>query len=203
MTPAAREWLVGLRRFSEEHRAAQDPLAASVPSETDSTRPDRAVRASPAALAAQAGIIAEHARAWAIPEIQRLAAARKEVGIVATTSSPGIEAVGGLIAQLPESIRERVAIVTELEYRFWCMRSPDQSHRLHVTLWTWLKAPLPPQRRREYARHPIPPTASYWLLRYGFAGHGDEWRSADLYAWDDCVATLLERGVSERFHSRD
>ena len=122
---------------------------------------------------------------------------------MATVSAPGLDAVGALIARLPESMRERVAIATELEYRFWCMRSPDQSHRLHVTLWTWLKAPLPRQRRSEYARHPIPATASYWLLRYGFAEHGDEWRSADLYAWDDCVATLLERGVSERFHSRD
>lgn len=203
MTPAARDWLDGLRRFSEEHRATEPAFVAPVPSETGPPRHPRGASPSAAALTAQGTIIAGHARSWGGPKLIAIATARPDEAIVYTTSSSGLGAAAEVVASLPEPVRERVAIATELEYRFWCMRSPDEPHRLHGSLWSWIKAPLPPQRRRDFARYPIAETASYWLLRYGFAMQGDEWRSADLYSFDGVNTHLLATGVRERFHSRD
>ena len=202
MTPAARDWLNGLRRFSEEHRATQAPLVAAVPSETGSKRSPPAHGDSAAAIGAQGAIIANKCAAWGLSTLLDLAAARPDAVIAVTTSAPGLEAIARMVASLPEPIIGRVAIATEMEYRFWCMRAPDEAHRLHMMLWSWIKAPLPRQRRGDYPRHPIADTASYWLLRYGHEGHGAPWRSADLYSWDGAVAALLATGIAERIRSR-
>ena len=162
---------------------------------------------SPGALpslesAAQAQILAAHAAAWGIPAIDRLAAAFPDVAIVVTTSPPGLAAWSDRISRLPAPIAERVATATEIEYRGWCMRSPDDSHRLHAVVWSWIKAPLPPQRRPEFASFPIAASADYWVLRYGHTSATEGSHSADLYSWDGAVATSLATGVTERIRSR-
>lgn len=162
---------------------------------------------SPGALpslesAAQAQILAAHAKSWGIPTLSRLAATLPEGAIVVTTSPPGLAAWSDLISGLPAPIAERVATATEIEYRGWCMRSPDESHRLHAVVWSWIKAPLPPQRRPDFASFPIAASADYWVLRYGHTTAEEGGHSADLYSWDEAVATHLATGITERIRSR-
>ena len=153
-------------------------------------------------LAAQTEILAAHAEAWGIPTLSRLAAALPEGAIVVTTSPPGLTAWSDLIFRLPAPIAERVAVATEIEYRGWCMRSPDESHELHAVVWSWIKAPLPPQRRPDFASFPIAESADYWVLRYGRTTAAEGGHTADLYSWDGAVATRLATGITERFRSR-
>ena len=200
MRPAARDWLDSLRRFSTEHRLSRPKRPEPVPVETGTGL-------SPGALpsrdsAAQTEILAAHAKSWGIPTLSRLAAALPEGAIVVTTSAPGLAAWSDLISGLPAPIAERVATATEIEYRGWCMRSPDESHRLHAVVWSWIKAPLPPQRRPDFAPFPIADSADYWVLRYGHSGGGEGEQSGDLFAWDGAVARLLATGITERFRSR-
>lgn len=162
---------------------------------------------SPGALpsresAAQTQILAAHAKSWGIPTLSRLAAAFPDGAIVVTTSPPGLAAWSDLISGLPAPIAERVATATEIEYRGWCMRSPDESHRLHSVVWSWIKAPLPPQRRPDFASFPIAESADYWVLRYGHTSASEGGHSADLYSWDGAVATHLATGITERIRSR-
>lgn len=152
--------------------------------------------------AAQTQILAAHAAAWGIPTISRLAAAFPDGAIVVTTSPPGLAAWSDLISGLTTPIAERVATATEIEYRGWCMRSPDESHRLHAVVWSWIKAPLPPQRRPDFTSFPIAASSDYWVLRYGHTTAEEGGHSADLFAWDGAVATLLATGITERIRSR-
>jgi hypothetical protein len=154
------------------------------------------------AASAQRSILAAHAEAWGIPTLSRLAAVLPEGAIVVTTSPPGLAAWSDLISRLPAPIAERVATATEIEYRGWCMRSPDEAHRLHAMVWSWIKAPLPPQRRPDFAAFPIPASADYWVLRYGHTTADEGGHSADLFSWDGAVATRLATGITERFRSR-
>lgn len=154
------------------------------------------------AAAAQASILAAHAVAWGIPTLDMLAAAFPGGALVVTTSSPGLSAWGELIARLPAPLAARLTVATEIEYRGWCLRSPDEAHELHAVVWSWIKAPLPPQRRPEFASFPIPDSTDYWVLRYGHAGGVDGGHSADLFAWDGSVATALATGITERFQAR-
>lgn len=200
MRPAARDWLDSLRRFSTEHRLSRPKRPEPVPVETGTGHSAGASLSLP--LAAQTEILAAHAIAWGIPTLNRLAAAFPDGAIVVTTSPPGLTAWSDLISRLPVPISERVATATEIEYRGWCMRSPDESHVLHAVVWSWIKAPLPPQRRPEFASFPIPASADYWVLRYGHTSAADGGHSADLFSWDGAVATRLATGITERFRSR-
>ncbi len=154
------------------------------------------------AAAAQASILAAHAAAWGIPTLSRLAAAFPDGAIVVTTSPTGLTAWSDLISRLPAPIAERVATATEIEYRGWCMRLPDEAHRLHAVVWSWIKAPLPPQRRPDFTSFPIADSADYWVLRYGHTSVEEGGQSADLFSWDGAVATRLATGITERFRSR-
>jgi hypothetical protein len=200
MRPAARDWLDRLRRFSTEHRLSRPQRPEPVPVETGTGH--SAGASLPLPLAAQTEILAAHAIAWGIPTLNRLAAAFPDGAIVVTTSPTGLTAWSDLISRLPAPVAERVATATEIEYRGWCMRSPDESHELHAVVWSWIKAPLPPQRRPEFASFPIPARADYWVLRYGHTTADEGDHSADLFAWDGAVATRLASGITERFHSR-
>lgn len=200
MRPAARDWLDGLRRFSAEHRLSRPQRPEPVPAETGSGHSSGSGLSL--ASAAQASILAAHAAVWGMPTLDRLAKTSSDGAIVVTTSPPGLAAWGDLIARLPAPLAERLAVATEIEYRGWCMRSPDEAHELHAVVWSWIKAPLPPQRRTEFASFPIPASADYWVLRYGHAGGVDGGHSADLFAWDGSVATPLATGITERFHAR-
>ncbi len=154
------------------------------------------------ASAAQASILAAHAAAWGIPTLSRLADTFSDGVIVVTTSPTGLSAWSDLISRFPAPIAERVATATEIEYRGWCMRSPDETHELHAVVWSWIKAPLPPQRRPDFASFPIAASADYWVLRYGHTSADEGGHSADLFAWDGAVATRLATGITERFLSR-
>ena len=66
--------------------------------------------------------------------------------------------------------RDRVEAVTELEYRLWCIRSPDDGFIRHVNLWNWIKTSVPTQRHAEFAASPLGPGECYWLHREGCAG---------------------------------
>lgn len=200
MRPAARDWLESLRRFSAEHRLSRPQRPEPVPAETGSG-PSPGARISPA-FDAQAAILAAHAEAWGLPTLTRLAATFSGGAIVVTTSPPGLAAWRELIARFPASLAERMTAATEIEYRGWCMRSPDEAHRLHAVVWSWIKAPLPPQRRADFPSFPIPDSADYWVLRYGHSGGGDGEHGADLYTWDGAQATCLATGITERFHAR-
>lgn len=160
------------------------------------------VTSSAAALAAQTEILAAHAADWGLTTLTQLAATLPEGAIVVTTSPPGLSAWDDLISRLPTPLSQRVATATEIEYRGWCMRSPDEDHRLHAVVWSWIKAPLPPQRRPDFATFPIAESADYWVLRYGHTSANEGGHSADLFSWDGAVATRLATGISERFHSR-
>lgn len=200
MRPAARDWLDSLRRFSTEHRLSRPQRPEPVPVKTGTGHSAGAGLSLP--LAAQTEILAAHAVAWGIPTLNRLAATFPDSAIVVTTSPPGVAPWSNLIARLPALIAERVATATEIEYRGWCMRSPDESYELHAVVWSWIKAPLPPQRRPDFASFPIPASADYWVLRYGHTTADEGGHSADLFAWDGAVATHLASGITERFHAR-
>ena len=150
-----------------------------------------------AALAAETRILA----AWLEDRGRALFAAtlaeRPGVAVVFTTTPTGFDAAARLRESLPATDAERIAIVTEIEYRGWCMRFPDEAFRLHENLWSWVKQPVPARRRGEFAAWPIPRTHRYWLHRQGRAGAASEWRAADLWQWDGAAATLLAEGVPE------
>ena len=201
MRPAAGDWLDRLRRFSAEHRLSRPQRPEPVPAETGAGHRAGSTSSAPA-LAAQATILAAHAKSWGLPTLTQIAATCPDGAIVVTTSPPGLPAWDDLISRLPTPLARRVATATEIEYRGWCMRSPDESHRLHAVVWSWIKAPLPPQRRPDFASFPIPATADYWVLRYGHSGGDDGGHSADLFSWDGALATRLATGITERFRSR-
>lgn len=189
MTPAARDWLAGLRRFSEEHRAPRPERRVPVPSEPSD--------GEGAALAAERRILAAWLEDRGRSLFEAALAERPGAVVVFTTTPAGFDAASRLAEAFPATDAERLAVVTEIEYRGWCMRSPDEAFRLHENLWSWIKRPVPERRRRDFAAWPIPPTHRYWLHRQGRCGAAGEWRSADLWRWDGTAAMLLSEQVSE------
>jgi hypothetical protein len=194
-----RDWLEGLRGFAGDHRAGRE------------TRVDTgmAAESAAAARAAERGILATHLVSW-FDGIGTWTAARRafapradaDPAVVLTTSPVGIEAAAELCAMAgtpASSLRSQVVAVTELEYRLWCIRHPDETFRLHVNHWNWLKTDVPPQRHAEFAAHPLGAGECYWLHRSGTAGTGEaDRRDCHLWKWNGRHAALLQTFVRER-----
>jgi len=189
---AAREWLAGLVAFAAAHRHS---------------RPERPA-ADAAAVGAERAILGA-SLAGRLAEIDAARSARRRPGgpaaepvLVVTTSAVGIEAVAGLLATEPAFAAvagDRVAPVTELEYRLWCIRNPDPDHALHLNVWSWLKTRVPPRRWHEFAAFPLGEGETYWLHREGLAGAGPlDRRASHLWKWNGRHAALLEAFVVER-----
>ena len=193
MLPTTRTWLDGLREFAAEHRVRR-PLAEPEPE---------------AARAAERMILASHLATVLAGWEQVLAARRAgtpdgdpDPAVAITTSAVGITvaeeqfATGSLPAR---DLAERAVAVTELEYRLWCIRHPDDGHLRHVNLWNWVKTSVPRERHAEFARHPLGPDEAYWLHRAGVAGAGTaDRRDCHLWKWNGRHAALVEAFVAER-----
>lgn len=194
MRPTSRRWLEGLRATVVAERAARPLPDLSAPS---------------AARAAERMILSARLTMW-LTGIDALEAARRErtdatsdpdAVIVLSTSPVGIVAAtelldprGGPFAGLGP----RIEPVTELEYRRWCMRAPDEAFDAHVILWNWLKTRVPEQRHAEFTRHRLGPQEAYWLHRTGVTGAGDaDRRESHLWKWNGRHASLLEPFVTE------
>lgn len=197
MNPTTREWLLGLRDWAAEQRGR----APTPPTDADV-----------AARAAERSILGA-TLATRLAEIDTIRAARHPRGsgaagqldldpaIVLTTSPVGIAAAEQLLASsgdLAVIVGDRLAAVTELDYRLWCIRHPDEGHLLHVNLWNWVKTRVPRQRWGEFAAHPLGPGESYWLHRTGIAGAGLlDRRECHLWKWNGRHAALLQPFVAE------
>ncbi len=190
-----REWCAGLAGFAAERRAAEPPR-----------HPD-----SPSVAAAERSILAAHLVAW-LDDWTAIMSARSawargtpaadpDAGMVLTTSAVGIAVAVDLLAGgHPVATAEawRIVPVTELEYRLWCIRHPDDDHRHHMNHWSWIKTRVPLRRHAEFARHPLGPGAAYWLHRVGTAGAGAaDRRDCHLWRWNGRHAALLEAFVRE------
>lgn len=186
------DWLAGLRDFVGVERVAKPP---------------RATTATPAAAAAERSIIGG-SLATRLAELDALRAARRglpgadpDPAIVITTSAIGVAAAAELLDSVPDLAllaRDRVAAVTELEYRLWCIRHPDDRFLLHVNIWNWVKTAVPEQRHGEFAAYPLGPGESYWLHREGCAGAAAlDRRACHLWKWNGRHAALLRAFVTE------
>lgn len=196
MRAATRDWLIGLEAFAAEHRV-QKPLNPP---------------ADPALAAAERMILATRLAEWlggweAIEGDRRRVAATSPAAdpdpcLVITTSPVGSAVAEELIASGSPSARSlagRFAAVTELEYRLWCIRNPDDDSARHINLWNWIKTSVPEQRHGEFAAYSLTPGEAYWLHRCGIrgAGEGDR-RDCHLWKWNGRHASLLKAFIVER-----
>jgi hypothetical protein len=206
MMPASREWLAGLRDRVDSVRRAAAPAGHA---------------GSPAALAAERMILAAHLRTWLENELPTLLAERPDPAapaIAITTTPLGVEVVESMLAAggpaiegrrvragdldprdepLMRSLRDRVAAVTEAEYRGWTMGHPDLDHLLHVNHWSWVKTRVPQVRWPEFAAFPLGPGEQYWLHRTGTAGCGAERRHCHLWKFTGSSAVMLRPFIVE------
>ena len=191
------DWLAGLAAFVADRRATHPPRAAD----------------APAAAAAERAIVAAGLTSWfddwaAVTDARRrwaraAAAAGRDPdpAFVVTTSAGGIEAAAAALGgghPIAAAEARRIVAVTELEYRLWCIRRPDEGHLRHVNHWTWVKTSVPPQRAAEFAAHPLGLGEAYWLHRVGTAGAGAaDRRDCHLWKWNGRHAALLQAFVRE------
>jgi hypothetical protein len=195
--PTTRAWLDGLRDFAIDRRESA---------------PRSVLSGDPAAWNAERSILGA-ALAARLSEVERYRTARlqrpaardgldPDPAIVVTTSAPGIAACAGLLTTAGDVallVGDRIVAVTELEYRLWCIRHPDDGYLRHVNLWNWVKTRVPEQRRHEFSRHPLGPDEAYWLHRTGLAGAGPlDRRECHLWKWNGRHAALLQAFVAER-----
>ena len=187
------DWIEGLRQFVRAQRLA---------------KPLRSAAASPAAEAAVRSIIGGSlatrlADLAAVREARRaLPRAVDDPALVITTSAAGIAAVAELldsVGDLAAVAGDRLEAVTELEYRLWCIRSPDEDFIQHVNIWNWVKTSVPAQRRGEFAAYPLGAGEVYWLHREGCGGAAAlDRRACHLWKWNGRHAALLRAFVTER-----
>lgn len=195
MQARSRDWLAGLEAFVTEWRRQRPPA------EDVSPGPQRG---------AERGILATHLVSWfdgfpAVREARRRSAAAvsgdPDCPVVLTTSAVGIEVATDFLRgghPLAAAEAGRIVPVTELEYRQWCIRQPDDGHRRHVNHWSWIKTRVPPQREREFARHPLGAGEAWWLHRTGTAGAGEaDRRDCHLWKWNGRHAVLVEAFIRE------
>lgn len=195
MLPDTRDWMDGLWHFVAHHRLGKPLVSATPEAEQTAERGilcpwfDRWLADLPANLAAR--------RAW-VAGGDREAVVDPDPGLVLTTAAVAVAAAGERLlaaGMLPN----RGLAITELEYRLWCIRHPDDGRQRHVNVWNWIKTRVPEQRHDEFARHPLGPGECYWLHRAGSTGCGDaDHRECHLWRWDGRDATLLEGFVTER-----
>lgn len=197
MRAETRGWLHGLQQFAVEHRDRK-PLRAP---------------ADPAMAAAERMILVGQLASW-LTGWESVAAMRRtwamldpatdpEPTLVVTTSPVGIAVTDDLIAHgspPAQALADRVTAVTELEYRLWCIRYPDETNARHVNLWNWLKTSVPRQRHGEFAPFSLATGEHYWLHRAGIRGAGEaDRRDCHLWKWNGRHAALLTAFVAERF----
>ena len=198
MRPDTREWLAGLREFVVEHRASQQPVAGQ---DAAAAAERMIVGAAIACRLGEVEAIRAARRRW-LADREAVADGDPDPAIVLTTSAGGIAAAAGMLAAgtpLGLVAGDAVVPVTEIEYRLWCIRHPDEEHRLHVNLWNWVKTSVPRRRWPEFARHPLGEGQNYWLHREGVAGAGvADRRDCHLWRWNGSHASLLESFIRER-----
>jgi hypothetical protein len=196
MLSPTREWLDGLRELAVARRLEKPLAVTSLPAEQSAERMILAAQLS--IWLAGSEMIEAARREW-------LAGGRDgdpDPAVVITTSPVGIDVADEQLAggSLPAvALAGRAVAVTELEYRLWCIRHPDDGYAYHINIWNWIKASVPPQRDAEFARHPLAAGESYWLHRAGIAGVGGaDRRECHLWKWNGRHASLLEAFVTER-----
>jgi hypothetical protein len=188
MLEAAREWLDGLRDFAADPRR----------------RPRPAADAAPAEVAAERTIIAASLVAWIDTELPGLLAphvAGREPAIVLTTSFAGLAAAADVLGRddpVTRSLRPLFAVVSELEYRLWCIRHPDPDHALHLNHWNWIKTRVPAERWPALARRPLAEGERWWIHRQGTAAAGIDRRRSGLWRWNGGTAALVAPAFAER-----
>ena len=182
MNDTATQWLTGLRTFVAEYRRTH-PLLISVSTEENQKEV----------------ILRAHWKRW----MRETAISLSSSQVVAFTSSDrGIQMIESEVATMLPSEEDRfgnLIPLREIEYRLWTKQRPDPCFEIHVNHWSWIKAPVPKQRWREFARWPIKEAHQYWLHRTGTSGPGDTaTRCAHLYEWSGIKAVLLQNDVSEQ-----
>lgn len=193
MQQDTRLWIEGLTEFAADQRQ-KTPLA--LPGD------DLALWSAERSIIG-ASLAARLAELEAVRIARRsLSVIDDDPAVVVTTSPAGIAAVVALLAPgsaIALLAGGRVASVTELEYRLWCIRSPDPEHRHHVNIWSWVKTSVPRQRWPEFDAWPLPDGDAYWIHREGLAGAGErDRRASHLWRWDGRHASLLKAFVTER-----
>ncbi|MFM7137382.1 MAG: hypothetical protein ACKO1M_10000, partial [Planctomycetota bacterium] len=151
MLATTRSWFEGLREFAAEQRARKPLVETACAAERAAERMILAAHLSTTlagweAILAGRGSAASGAGCDASP------------ALVLTTSPVGIGLAAEQLAtgSLPaRSLSDCAVAVTELEYRLWCIRHPDDVYARHVTIWNWIKTRVPLQRRGDFARHPL------------------------------------------------
>ena len=190
MHPLTRQWADELARFVADHRAA---------------RPPRAVPMVAAVSAAHERILTDHLAGWLahdLPAVRRQREALAAGGdvdpdpvILCMTSDWGLAATARAVAHCPPGT---VLALTELEFREWSKRHPDEGHRHHVIHWSWVKLGLPPARQAEFAHLGAPADAILWLHRHGTSGAGArDGLTCGVWHWDGSAATLLTASAAE------
>jgi hypothetical protein len=204
MTPETRDWLEGLREFAAGERL-QRPLPDLARSDPEQAAERSILGAHLATRLAEIDDVVEARRAWCRAADQSQPA-DEDPCLVITTSAAGMAALDDLLRSgnpVFSKLAGRIATVTELEYRLWCIRRPDDGRRLHVNAWSWVKTRLPEQRLAEFARHRLTPGEIFWLHRTGLAGAGRaDRRDCHLWKWNGRHAALLEAFVRERSGGR-
>lgn len=204
MLADTRAWLVGLQDFVSDRRRDTPP-----------PEPARPI----AEQAAERSIVAAHL-VTTLADLDALMASRvawartvasapscdADPAVVITTSPNGVAAATGILepgGHLTALAGARLTVVTEPEYRLWCIRSPDEAYRLHVNIWNWVKTAVPSQRWPEFTDHPLTEGECYWLHRTGLAGAGTaDRRHCHLWKWNGRHASLLQPFVRESVASR-
>ena len=191
MIDETRAWLEGLVWFVAANRERKPVAEADDP---DASAAERGIVA--ASLATRFAELESVREAWRL----RTGTPADPV-IVVTTSAAGMDAVTGLAADpfLAAIMGDRLVAVSELEYRLWCIRNPDDDHQRHLNLWSWVKTRVPRQRWAEFAAFPLAEGETYWLHREGLAGAGPlDRRACHLWKWNGRHAALLRAFVAER-----
>lgn len=204
MNSETRDWLAGLREFATGERLRK-PLPDLASPDAAQAAERSIIGAHLATRLAEFDDVGEARRAWC-RAASAAPRADEDPCLVITTSPAGMAAVEDLLESgnpVFSTLAGRIATVTELEYRLWCIRRPDDGNRLHVNAWSWLKTRLPEQRRAEFARHPLAEGEAFWLHRTGLAGAGSaDRRDCHLWRWNGRHAALLEAFVAERSLAR-
>lgn len=196
MRTDTRAWLDGLIDFATEHRLRKPLLP---PDDASLAAAERMVLATQLATwLAGWETVEQERRAWA----RLTPPADPEACLVLTTSAVGITVADDLLAAgspSAQALAGRTTAVTELEYRLWCIRTPDDANAHHINLWNWIKTSVPEQRHHEFAAFPLAAGEHYWLHRAGIRGAGEaDRRDCHLWKWNGRHASLLKAFITER-----